>query len=184
MSESNTLAGNSYFMLVDASRVPDVLQVVYELIDDPEYGQLYEDTAFNDVKDVGPIWVSTEPDSPFWQHWMTTPLWVTSAIVVGFPQGQQREALKQLSSRIEVFSPKGRPLYFRFHSPVTLERMMPHLSDQEKALFWGIITSVNWLVLGEQNEISDLRHYSQEKGESTDSTSFILSPTVYDELKA
>lgn len=169
---TNTL---THFLIIDSSRIDNLLQVIYEKIPQPNFGYLYDKTPYDHVKKIGPLWVEIELNSEIWQHWFSSPLWSSSGIIVSINESSFDAVLSQLRSRIEVLSPTDNPLYFRFHSPYTLQRFMSSLDNSEKNEFWGNINQVHWLVPDESYKIWTQMDYINLNPKNTSAQKFRFS---------
>ncbi len=174
----------THYLIIDSSRIDNLLQVVYEKVPQPNFGYLYETTPYDHLKKSGPLWVEVEPNSELWNHWFNTPLWSSSGIVCSVKNSVFLSVLAQLHSRIEVLSPTSAPLYFRFHSPNTLQRFMISLEDNDKSEFWGCINEVHWLVPESGSEKWSLEKYTNQHSTNTSTHTFRLSHKTYQELQA
>ena len=89
-----------------------------------------------DMATVAPYVAKVEPDAPF-TKWVLSGGWGKHWGVFAFSSGELHDMRQHFRKIVTVYSPEGKPLYFRFYDPRVLRTYLPTCTPEELEEIFG-----------------------------------------------
>ncbi|SDM28380.1 protein of unknown function [Franzmannia pantelleriensis] len=158
------------YWLIDPARLPEgeVLRCFYATTHQPMFRWLYDGTAFQAVRDSGPVLLDITQDDSVWQQFSTE--WTGQVASVVIDTSESLNDLQQrLSAHLTIDTPgKGKGL-LRFHEPAALHLLLGEalLSPPNRMALMGGDVCWTWPLCRYEESIVLERHISPRSTNAT-----------------
>ena len=139
----SVLSQRTTWLMLDSIRLPDCKQKIYELQDQPELYQLYQNSPLDAWLDQSPILVKLNGPDRLFTHYTNTTHWRSSAVLITTESGKL-DFVKHLQSLLYVVNGFDFPTIFRIYSPKVLGRWLSTSTEQEVGEILGPVRSAIW----------------------------------------
>jgi len=142
------------FTVLDGASIPGLLERLAQ--ETVEHVCLYRGDLAPDLAETAPYVVRLEPGSPF-TSWILKEGWGNHWGIFALADAELRTMRRHFRTFLMVYSPEGKPLYFRYYDPRVLRVFLPTCNQAELKTLFGPISS--YVVEGEAPE--RVLHFSQ-----------------------
>lgn len=144
------------YWLVDTGSLPEgeVLRRYYAEATQPTFRWLYDDTAYQGVRNSGPVLLDITQNSDFWQQCSTD--WVVTAASVVIDTNETLDELQQrLATHLTIHTSGNGKGLLRFHEPAVLHLLLgeEQLSPAGRLTLMGKDTTWYWALCLSQGTV-------------------------------
>lgn len=130
------------YVLIDGSKRAEAEQWLYELIDAPDYLNLFDGTEWASIRQVGSLLVRIEPNHPQWEPLAEELKKLECGY--GIASGESLDTVaNHLRRFIEVRHPLGHGVMLRFSDPAVARVLLAPSGEGGVPEYWSTLAAVN-----------------------------------------